>query len=84
MLDVVKTLLTEMDLYLMKLIDYGSDGESTMRDSHKVLSSKMHLDAPHLLDIHSIAHKEPLVANYILSHFSKLRHIDKFMNQIFL
>ena len=54
MYDAVTTLLAEINLSLMKLVGFGFDGASTMRGIREGLSIKLH--APHLLDIHFIAH----------------------------
>ena len=48
MYDAVRSLLEEMDLSLMKLVGFGSDGASSMKGIHEGLSSKLHRDAPHL------------------------------------
>jgi hypothetical protein len=42
MYDVVRTLLVEMDLFLMKLVEIGSDGASSMRVIREGLSTKLH------------------------------------------
>ena len=42
MYDVVGSLLEEMDLSLMKLVSFGSNGTSSMRDIHEGLYSKLH------------------------------------------
>ena len=41
MYDVVRTLLAEMDLYLMKLVGFSSDGASYMRGIHEGSPSKV-------------------------------------------
>ena len=82
MYDVVRTLLAEMDLSLMKLVGFGS-GASSMRGIHEGLSTKLHRDTPHLLDIHCIAHREELTTNDVSSHFLELQYIDKFANKVY-
>ena len=72
MYDAVRSLLEEMDLSLMKLVGFGSDGASSMRGIREGLSSKLRRDAPHLLDVHCIAHREALAANDASSHFLEL------------
>ena len=72
MYDAVTTLLAEMNLSLMKLVGFGSDGTSAMTGTHEGLSTKLHRDAPHLLDIHCIAHWEALAANDASSRFLEL------------
>ncbi|KAH9295072.1 hypothetical protein KI387_038660 [Taxus chinensis] len=83
MYDVVITLLTEMNLSLMKLVGFGSDGASAMRGIREGLSTKLRRDAPHLLDIHCIAHREALATNDASSYFPELQFIDKFANKIY-
>ena len=56
MYDDVTSLLVEMDLSLTKLVGFGSDGASEMRGIHEGLSTKLRQHAPHLIDIHCIAH----------------------------
>jgi hypothetical protein len=72
-----------MDLSLMKLVGFGSDGASSMRGIHEGLSTKLRRDAPHLLDIHCIAHREALTTNDASSHFLELQYIDKFANKVY-
>lgn len=83
MYDVVRTPLREMDLSLMKLVGFGSDGESTMKGVREGLTSKLHRDALHLLDIHCIARREALTTNDASSHFLELQYIDKFANKVY-
>lgn len=66
-----------------KLVGFGSDCASSIRDIHESLCSKICLDAPHLLDIHYIAHREALAANDALSHFLELKYIDEFAKKVY-
>ena len=73
-----------MDLSLIKLIGFGSDRASSMRGIHEGLSTKICRHAPHLLDIHCIAHQEALASNDASSYFLELQAIDKFTNKVYL
>ena len=52
-----------------------------MKGIREGLSSKLRRDAPHLLDVHWITHREPLATNDASSHFVDLQYIDKFANK---
>ena len=83
MYDAVTSLLVEMDLSLTKLVGFGSDGDSTMRGNREGLATKLRRHAPHLIDIHCIAHREALAANDASSYFPELQDIDKFANKVY-
>jgi len=83
MYDVVRTLLVQIDISLMKFVGFGLKGSSSMRGIHEYLFSKLHRDAPHLLDIHCITHREALLTNEASSHFPKLKYIDKFGSKVY-
>ena len=83
MYDAVTYLLAEMDLSLIKLVGFGSDGASSMRGIHEGLSTKLRRDAPHFLDIHCIAHREALATNDASYNFLELQYIDKFANKVY-
>jgi len=83
MYDAVTSLLADMNLSMTKLVGFGSDGASSMRGIREGLSTKLRRHAPHLVDIHCIAHREALAANDASSYFEELQAIDKFANKIY-
>ena len=68
---------------LQQLVSFVSDRASSIKGIHEDLYWKLHLDAPHLLEVHYLAHRETLSVNYASSHFQGLQYIDKFANKVY-
>ncbi|BBN17305.1 hypothetical protein MPTK1_7g13480 [Marchantia polymorpha subsp. ruderalis] len=76
-------LLSRKRLQLSKLVAICTDGGFIMTSAREGLVSKLKRDVPHLLEIHSIGHREALAAGDAAKLLSELDFVDTFASKVY-